>query len=172
MKENMENTKNAYLKEEFNISKDVICFVDQVEAEIEPRLAELDEKAEYHQYKVIRAMQRANLSDRHFHPATGYGYDDVGREVVETIYADIFGAEDALVRPHISSGTHAISLCLYGVLRPGDELLSITGSPYDTLRTVIGIEEADAGNGTLKDFGVNYKQIELCLLYTSPSPRD
>ena len=161
MKENMENTKNAYLKEEFNISKDVICFVDQVEAEIEPRLAELDEKAEYHQYKVIKAMQRANLSDRHFHPATGYGYDDVGREVVETIYADIFGAEDALVRPHISSGTHAISLCLYGVLRPGDELLSITGSPYDTLRTVIGIEEADAGNGTLKDFGVNYKQIEL-----------
>ena len=161
MTENMENTKNASLKEEFNISKDVICFVDQVEAEIEPRLAELDEKAEYHQYKVIKAMQRANLSDRHFHPATGYGYDDVGREVVETIYADIFGAEDALVRPHISSGTHAISLCLYGVLRPGDELLSITGSPYDTLRTVIGIEEADAGNGTLKDFGVNYKQIEL-----------
>lgn len=157
----MENIKNAYLKEAFNISEKVISYIDKVEAEIKPLFEDLDEKAEYHQYKVIQAMQRAGLSDRHFHPATGYGYDDVGREVVETIYADIFGAEDALVRPHISSGTHAISLCLYGVLRPGDELLSITGSPYDTLRTVIGIEAEETGNGTLKDFGVNYKQIEL-----------
>lgn len=157
----MENIKNTYLKEAFNISEDVISYVEQVSKTITPHLSALDEKAEYHQYKVIKAMQRAGLSDRHFHPATGYGYDDVGREVVETIYADIFGAEDALVRPHISSGTHAISLCLYGVLRPGDELLSITGSPYDTLGTVIGIDDSDAGNGTLKDFGVEYTQIEL-----------
>ncbi|MEG0075241.1 MAG: methionine gamma-lyase family protein [Eubacterium sp.] len=153
--------KNKYLKEVFNISKEVIDYVEKVEKEITEQIKSIDEKAEYHQYKVIRAMQNAGLSDRHFHAATGYGYDDIGREIVETIYADIFGAEDALVRPHISSGTHAISLCLYGILRPGDELLSITGSPYDTLRTVIGIEDEDQGCGTLKDFRVKYKQIEL-----------
>ena len=100
MKESMENIKNAYLKEEFNISEDVIGFVDQVEAEIKPRLTALDEKAEYHQYKVIKAMQRANLSDRHFHPATGYGYDDVGREVVDIIQGVMMFliAADALLK--------------------------------------------------------------------------
>ena len=153
--------KDSYLKEAFNISKAVIDYVNTVEKEIEERLKHVDTMAEYHQYKVIKAMQNACLADRHFHPATGYGYDDVGREVVESIYAEIFGCEDALVRPHISSGTHAISICLYGVLRPGDTLLSITGSPYDTIRTVIGIEKEDEGCGTLKDFGVNYQQIEL-----------
>ncbi|MDO4288617.1 MAG: methionine gamma-lyase family protein [Eubacterium sp.] len=158
-KENI--VKDQYLKEAFGISKAVIDCVNTVEREIKDRLKSVEQMAEYHQYKVIKAMQSAGLSDRHFHPATGYGYDDVGREVVERIYADIFGCEDALVRPHISSGTHAISLCLFGVLRPGDELLSITGSPYDTIRTVIGIEDEDAGCGTLKDFGVNYSQIDL-----------
>ena len=153
--------KDQYLKEAFNISKPVIDFVNTVEAEIADRLAQVDTLAEYHQYKVIKAMQNAGLADRHFNCATGYGYDDAGREAVEKIYADIFGCEDALVRPHISSGTHAISLCLYGVLRPGDTLLAITGSPYDTIRTVIGLEDGDTGCGTLKDFGVNYKQIDL-----------
>ncbi len=155
--------KNTYLNQAFNISESVIQFVDQVEAGIKQQLDAVDERAEAHQYRVIRAMQKQNLSDRHFHTATGYGYDDAGREVIEAIYADIFGAEDALVRPHISSGTHAISLCLYGVLRPGDELLAITGAPYDTLRTVIGMEgyEADNGCGTLRDFGVYYKQVDL-----------
>ncbi|SEA24804.1 Cystathionine beta-lyase family protein involved in aluminum resistance [Eubacterium aggregans] len=153
--------KNTFLQEEYHISPQVMDLVERIGADIKPQLDTLMERAEMHQYRVIRAMQRAGLSDRHFHPATGYGYDDVGREIVEAIYADVFGAEDALVRPHISSGTHAISLCLYGVLRPGDEILAITGAPYDTIRTVIGYEEGDNGNGTLKDFGISYKQVDL-----------
>ena len=152
---------NKYLSEAFNIEDKVVDLVSQVEGEIAPRLDELDAMAEYHQYRVIKAMQNAGLSDRHFHPSTGYGYDDVGREVIETIFAEVFGAEAALVRPHISSGTHAISLCLYGVLRPGDELLSISGNPYDTIQSVIGAGGQEAGNGTLRDFGIDYKQIEL-----------
>lgn len=150
-----------YLEKEFNIDPEVIDFVESQEAEIHHSLEALDIMGELHQYRVIKAMQKAGLSDRHFAVATGYGYDDIGREIIETIYADVFGAEDALVRPHISSGTHAISLALYGVLRPGDHLLAITGSPYDTIRTVIGLEEKNSGEGTLKDFGVTYDQIEL-----------
>lgn len=151
-----------YLQTDFAIDPAVIDYVKKCEGEVAQVTAKLDEMAEYHQYRVIKAMQNVGLSDRHFHPATGYGYDDIGREAVETIYAELFGAEAALVRPHISSGTHAISLALYGVLRPGDELLAITGSPYDTIRTVIGLEdEADKNVGTLKDFGVTYRQIEL-----------
>lgn len=151
-----------YLQTDFAIDPAVIDYVKKCEGEVAQVTAKLDEMAEYHQYRVIKAMQNVGLSDRHFHPATGYGYDDIGREAVETIYAELFGAETALVRPHISSGTHAISLALYGVLRPGDELLAITGSPYDTIRTVIGLEdEADKNVGTLKDFGVTYRQIEL-----------
>lgn len=158
------NTKKdikTYLEKEFEISAEVIDFVKQTENEVAPQLKKLDDMSELHQYRVIKAMQRAGLGDRHFTVSTGYGYDDVGREVVETIYADVFGAEDALVRPHISSGTHAISLALYGVLRPGDHLLAITGSPYDTIRTVIGLEDACVGQGTIKEFGVTYDQIEL-----------
>ncbi len=146
---------------EYAISPEVVALVEGCKKEVQPRLDAIMERAEMHQYRVIRAMQNARLSDAHFHTATGYGYDDVGREVVETIYAEVFGAQEALVRPHISSGTHAISLCLYGVLRPGDELLAITGAPYDTINTVIGTQEGDNGNGTLKDFGIDYKQVDL-----------
>ena len=132
--------KDSYLKEAFNISKAVIDYVNTVEKEIEERLKHVDTMAEYHQYKVIKAMQNACLADRHFHPATGYGYDDVGREVVESIYAEIFGCEDALVRPHISSGTHAISICLYGVFVRGipfcplQEALMIRSEPLSGLK--------------------------------------
>jgi len=150
-----------YLEKEFSINPEVIDFVESAEEEIHDSLEALDLMGELHQYRVIKAMQKAGLSDRHFAVATGYGYDDIGREIVEKIYADVFGAEDALVRPHISSGTHAISLALYGVLRPGDHLLAISGSPYDTIRTVIGLSEKNQGEGTLKDFGVTYSQIEL-----------
>lgn len=150
------------LQADFKIDPLVIEYVKNCETEVLNTTAKLDELAEYHQYRVIKAMQKVGLSDRHFHPATGYGYDDIGREAVESIYADLFDAEAALVRPHISSGTHAISLALYGVLRPGDELLAITGSPYDTIRTVIGIEgDRNKNIGTLGDFGVTYRQIEL-----------
>lgn len=150
-----------YLEKEFNIDPTIIDFVESIEGEILDSLEALDLMGELHQYRVIKAMQKAGLSDRHFAVATGYGYDDIGREIIEKIYADVFGAEDALVRPHISSGTHAISLALYGVLRPGDHLLAISGSPYDTIRTVIGLGGKSQGEGTLKDFGVSYGQIEL-----------
>ncbi|MDD3306570.1 MAG: methionine gamma-lyase family protein [Acetobacterium sp.] len=158
---NIQKDIKTYLEQEFEISAEVIDFVKKVEDEVHSQLKKRDDLSELHQYRVIKAMQKAGLGDRHFTVSTGYGYDDVGREVVETIYADVFGAEDALVRPHISSGTHAISLALYGVLRPGDHLLAITGSPYDTIRSVIGLEEACVGQGTIKEFGVTYDQIEL-----------
>ncbi|WP_373484304.1 aminotransferase class I/II-fold pyridoxal phosphate-dependent enzyme [Acetobacterium sp.] len=158
---NIQKDIKTYLEQEFEISAKVIDFVKKAENEVHSQLKKRDDLSELHQYRVIKAMQKAGLGDRHFTVSTGYGYDDVGREVVETIYADVFGAEDALVRPHISSGTHAISLALYGVLRPGDHLLAITGSPYDTIRSVIGLEEACMGQGTIKEFGVSYDQIEL-----------
>lgn len=158
---NIQKDIKTYLEQEFEISAEVIDFVKKVEDEVHSQLKKRDDLSELHQYRVIKAMQKAGLGDRHFTVSTGYGYDDVGREVVETIYADVFGAEDALVRPHISSGTHAISLALYGVLRPGDHLLAITGSPYDTIRSVIGLGEACVGQGTIKEFGVTYDQIEL-----------
>lgn len=153
--------KIQFCSDAYGISEKVIRFVDETAKTVQPRLDEVMARAEMHQYRVIRAMQKAQLADRHFHPATGYGYDDVGREVVEKIYADVFDAEAALVRPHISSGTHAISLCLFGVLRPGDELLAVTGAPYDTINTVIGCQEGDDGNGTLQDFGIGFKQVDL-----------
>ena len=152
--------KKQYLYENYGINENVIDYVDNAYEKISHKLQVIDEKSEMHQYRVIHAMQNAGLSDRHFHPASGYGYDDVGREILEKIYAEVFGAEAAIVRPHISSGTHAISLCLFGVLRPGDSLLSITGAPYDTINSVIGMEKTN-GNGTLKDYGINYNQIEL-----------
>lgn len=104
-------------------------------------------------------MQEERLSDSHFTNTTGYGYGDIGRDTLERIYARIFKAEDALVRPHITSGTHAISLALGGNLRPGDTLLSVTGKPYDTLLQIIGIEGQNVGS--LKEFGINYKQVDL-----------
>ncbi|MDI3537467.1 MAG: hypothetical protein PWP30_1949 [Eubacteriaceae bacterium] len=154
-------TINETLKEHFAIDERVSRYVDKIEAQVAALTREIDELGQLHQYRVIAAMQKHKLSERHFAVATGYGYDDVGREAVESIFADVFGAEDALVRPHISSGTHAISLALYGVLRPGDELLAISGLPYDTIQTVIGLNEKSQGQGTLKEFGINYQQIDL-----------
>jgi len=142
---------------------------------VDPRLAELSrhieklcadvfesikQTAAYNQSKVIHAMQKYRLSDSHFAGSTGYGYNDSGREVLEKVYAEAFGAEDALVRHQITCGTHAIALCLYGVLRPGDELLSITGKPYDTIEEIIGIR-GEPGTGSLKDYGITYRQVEL-----------
>ena len=120
----------------------------------------IKQTAAYNQSKVIHAMQKYRLSDTHFAGSTGYGYNDRGREVLEQVYAEVFGAEDALVRHQITCGTHAIALCLYGALQPGDELLSITGKPYDTIEEIIGIR-GDKGTGSLKDYGITYKQIEL-----------
>ncbi len=116
--------------------------------------------AAFNHGKVIQAMRQYRVSDTHFSGSTGYGYNDRGREVLEQVYAGVFGAEDALVRHQITCGTHALALCLYGILRPGDELLSVTGKPYDTLEEIIGIR-GKGGTGTLKDYDISYRQIEL-----------
>ena len=110
--------------------------------------------------KVLKAFQRQRVSARNFAPTTGYGYDDVGREALGEIFAQVMGCEAALVRPQIASGTHALALCLQGVLRPGDVLLSAAGRPYDTMEQVIGLT-GEAGQGSLKEYGIGYRQVEL-----------
>jgi cystathionine beta-lyase family protein involved in aluminum resistance len=115
--------------------------------------------AERNQWKVIEAFQRHKVSDFHFTGSTGYGYNDRGREILDLVYADVMGAEAAIVRPHFVSGTHTISCALFGVLRPGDELLYVTGKPYDTLHKVIG--KPGDGTGSLQDWGVKYSEVPL-----------
>lgn len=146
-----------YITQNFNISPSVFDFGEEVLKSIDFKI--IDDIARYNQLKVLKAFQNNRVSDVHFNSTTGYGYDDAGREVIDNIYAEVFGAEDALVRHNIINGTHAISLCLFAVLRPGDTLVAVTGKPYDTLEEVIGI--CGENNGSLKDFGVNYKQVDL-----------
>ncbi|WP_035165599.1 methionine gamma-lyase family protein [Caloramator sp. ALD01] len=141
------------------IKKEVLELSTKAEEIISPIFKELDKTKEYNQLKVLNAMQKEKLSDSHFTFSTGYGYGDIGRDIVDKIYADIFNAEDAIVRPHIVSGTHAIAAALQAVLRPGDTLMSITGTPYDTLLKVIGLK--GSGMGSLREYGINYKQIDL-----------
>lgn len=135
----------------------------KISAEVEQQVAgihqRIDELIDYNQFRVLKSFQKHRVSDSHFIPSTGYGYDDTGRDTLEDIYADVFGGEAALVRPQIISGTHAIAIALFGVLRPGDELIYITGRPYDTLDEVIGIR--GKGTGSLKEFGVSYTCIPL-----------
>jgi len=131
----------------------------QVEHQIEGQLHQVDRIVDHNQWKVIDAFQRRKVSDFHFAGSTGYAYNDRGREVLDEVYADVFGAETALVRPHFASGTHTISTALFGVLRPGDELLYITGKPYDTLHKVIG--KPGDGTGSLRDFGIGYAETAL-----------
>lgn len=132
---------------------------ERVEEKIQGRLREIDSIVDLNQWKVIEAFQRHQVSDFHFANSTGYAYNDRGREVLDLVYADVFGAEAALVRPHFASGTHTIATALFGVLRPGDELLYITGRPYDTLHKVIGHE--NDGTGSLADFGIRYREVAL-----------
>lgn len=140
-------------------SEDIIKVAESVEEEIEEAVKALDRIVDKNQWKVIEAFQRHQVSDYHFAGSTGYAYNDRGREVLDLVYADVFGAESALVRPHFASGTHTISTALFGVLRPGDELLYITGRPYDTLHKVIG-HDGD-GTGSLADFGITYRETAL-----------
>lgn len=151
-----------YLKE-LGVSEDVLKLVVSVEEDTRALNGEIDSKASYNQIKILKSMQTHRLSDLHFSWHTGYGYDDPGRETVEKIYATVFDAEAALVRPLIVNGTHALTLCLQGVLRPGDLLLSVTGKPYDTLDQVIGLSDQGEGKGqgSLAEFGIRYSQIEL-----------
>ena len=140
------------------ISDAVLEFGLDIEKQLKERFSAIDETAEYNQMKVIRAMQECRVSDIHFAATTGYGYNDLGRDVLEEVYAKTFHGEDALVRPQVMSGTHALHIALSGNLRPGDELLSPVGKPYDTLDEVIGIRDAA---GSLKEYGVTYRQVDL-----------
>lgn len=146
------------------IEESVYAFGKKIEESLKERFEIIDAMAEYNQLKVIQAMQKNKLSDIHFASTTGYGYNDLGRETLESIYADIFHAEAALVRPQITCGTHALTIALSANLRPGDELLSPVGKPYDTLEGVIGIkpdEDGKAPKGSLAEYQISYRQVDL-----------
>ncbi|MCL2576988.1 MAG: methionine gamma-lyase family protein [Defluviitaleaceae bacterium] len=147
-----------FLTSHMGINPQVASFVAETEAELAALFAKADEIAAVNHLKVLYAMQMARLSDSHFNDSTGYGYHDEGREVLEKIFANIFHAEAALVRPQIISGTHALAAALFGNLRPGDVLFSPVGKPYDTLESVIGIRTAP---GSLAEYGIIYRQAEL-----------
>ena len=144
--------------EQLGISEKVLKFARETEAALKERFEEIDGVAEYNQLKVIKAMQEARVSDIHFAGTTGYGYNDLGRDTLEEVYARAFHGEDALVRPQLISGTHALTVALSGNVRPGDEILSPVGKPYDTLEEVIGIRDSV---GSLKEFGITYSQVDL-----------
>lgn len=133
--------------------------VEEVDVQIEPIFKRIHKVALANQKKVLDGFRKCNVSDYHFNPSTGYGYDDMGRETLESLYAEIYKGEAALVRPQIISGTHAIATALLGVLRPGDELVYVTGQPYDTLLDIVGV--TGNGIGSLKEFNIDYKHIDL-----------
>lgn len=152
------NTKES-LQNNFHIITDIIDLIENAEIDCYPIFQKIDKIAEYNQYKVLYHFQKNKLSDIHFNGTTGYGYGDIGRDTIEKIYAGIFGIDDALVRPQIVSGTHAIAITLFGNLKPNEELISACGRPYDTLEEVIGIK--GEGRGSLKEYGVIYKEVPL-----------
>ena len=143
---------------QFGISENVYEYGRQILDSLQERFMQIDQIAEYNQLKVIRAMQAANVSEACLLGTTGYGYNDLGRDTLEKVYAAVFETEDALVRPQITCGTHALALALMSNLRPGDELLSPVGKPYDTLEEVIGIRPS---KGSLKEYGISYRQVDL-----------
>lgn len=144
--------------ESFGIKKEVISLSSEVDELIKNEIEKVNEIASYNSLKVLSAFQNNRVSDVHFNSTTGYGYGDIGRDTIESIYAEIFKSEDALVRSQFISGSHALTVALFAVLRPGDIMLSITGKPYDTLEEVIGIKDNPS---SLKSFGINYEQIDL-----------
>ncbi len=155
----MKNNTFNLLNREFGINEKVLNLVNEGEQEVSGIFDELDDIMTYNQYKVLDAFQKNRISDRHFAWNTGYGYDDPGRDAIERVWSDIFGTESSLVRPIIVNGTHALSLILMGLLMPGDELIYCTGKPYDTLEEVIGTR--GEGKGSLREYGVTFKQVEL-----------
>lgn len=152
----MDSLKAYY--EELGVDGEVYDYAQKVEQGLKPRFEKMDEVAQINQLKVLRAMQKNKVAEAHLSGTTGYGYNDIGREAIEGVYADVFGTEDALVRPQITCGTHALGLAMGAVLRPGDEILAISGKPYDTLEEVIGIREA---KGSLAEYGITYAQVDL-----------
>ena len=140
------------------ISEELLHLSDTIEDSLKERFIRIDQIAEYNQQKVIKAMQENRVSDIHFASTTGYGYNDIGRDTLEDVYASVFHAESALVRPQLTCGTHALTIALSANLRPGDELLSPVGKPYDTLEGVIGIRPTP---GSLAEYGITYRQVDL-----------
>ena len=144
--------------ERLGICKEVYLFGSRIEESLKQRFASFDQTAEFNQMKIISAMQKNKVSAECFNASSGYGYNDLGRDTLEAVYADCFCGEDALVRPQITCGTHALALALKSNLRPGDELLSPVGKPYDTLEEVIGIRPS---KGSLAEYGISYRQADL-----------
>ena len=145
---------------EFGIKEELLELSKEVEKQIQPQFQRIEKIKEINSLKVLNAFQKCRLSEMHLHSSTGYGIDEVGRNKIEEIYAEIFKTEDALVRAQLISGTHALAVTLFGILRPGDTMLSITGAPYDTLQTIIGVSK-EQSKSSLKEFGIKYEQIEL-----------
>lgn len=152
------NTETENIYKELGISDKVYRFSKEILDNLKQRFCEIDQTAEYNQLKVIKAMQDNKVSEACLLGTTGYGYNDLGRDTLEAVYASVFHTEDALVRPQITCGTHALALALMSNLRPGDELLSPVGKPYDTLEEVIGIRPS---KGSLSEYGITYKQVDL-----------
>ena len=143
----------------FKIDPKILDAAERAQEMIRPQLSRIEETTEYNQQKMLAAFIKNGVSESHFAASTGYGYGDRGRDALDRVFADAFGAEDALVRHNFASGTHALTVALFGVLRPGDTMLSVTGLPYDTLRAVIGL--SGNGIGSLKEFGIRYEQVDL-----------
>ena len=154
----MDHSAIESMYQRMGISREVYAFGEKIWDSLKDRWEEIDALSEYNQLKVIKAMQKNKVSEACLLGTTGYGYNDLGRETLEKVYADIFHTQDALVRPQITCGTHALALALMSNLRPGDELLSPVGKPYDTLEEVIGIRPS---KGSLKEYGITYRQVDL-----------
>ncbi|MEW9093867.1 MAG: methionine gamma-lyase family protein [Clostridiaceae bacterium] len=148
------------LKNLYKIGENVIDLYDKALEDIEVEFKSYHQIREYNQLKVLNALQEERISDSHFTNSTGYGYGDIGRDSLDKVYARVFNCESALVRPHFVSGTHAIGTALFGNLRPGDTMFAVTGSPYDTLHSIIGLT-GEKNTGSLKDYGIKYRQIDL-----------
>lgn len=148
------------LKYKYKISNNTLDLYEKALKDVEPQFKTYDEIREFNQLKVLNAFQEERISDAHFTNTTGYGYGDMGRDTLDKVYARIFNAESALVRPHFVSGTHTIGAALFGNLRPGDTMLAVVGTPYDTIHSVIGLTE-EKNIGSFKEYGINYRQVDL-----------
>ncbi len=156
----MLNITKEMMMKAYNIKENTFELYKKALKDVEEQFKIYDEIREYNQLKVLKAFQEERISDTHFTNSSGYGYDDIGRDSLDKVYARIFNTESALVRPHFVNGTHAIGCALMGNLRPGDTMVSIAGTPYDTLHNIIGINGKE-NIGSLKEYGINYKQVDL-----------
>lgn len=152
--------KKEFLKEQFGVSEDIINLVDECEEAVKGQFSHIEEMAQLNEMKVMKAFADNRVSSEYFIASSGYGTDDIGRDMLDKVYAQVFESEDALVRYNFISGTHTLSTMLFAVSRPGDLIVAITGKPYDTLEEVVGIA-GEAGRGSLKDFGIDYMQVDL-----------